>query len=125
MLKIKDSVDLKELEKFGFEISHVAVYPTKLVKVVDLEKKLIITICNEEPNYNMWSGRDVNDSRILKLWECKVINENSVDMIVLEPDVKEHLYYETIKTNNKIIKKYVKDLIKADLVEKVEEVNND
>lgn len=29
MLKVKDNVDLKELEKFGYFISHVAVLPKK------------------------------------------------------------------------------------------------
>ena len=36
MLKIKDNFNLKELEKFGYFVSHVAVFPKKIVKQVVL-----------------------------------------------------------------------------------------
>ena len=35
MLKIKDSVDLKELKKFGFYDSIQAIYPRKHLKIID------------------------------------------------------------------------------------------
>lgn len=35
MLKIKDNVDLKELEKFGFYDSIQAIYPRKYLKIID------------------------------------------------------------------------------------------
>ena len=71
MLKIRDEIDLKELEKFGFEQSHVAVYPKKLVKVVDCENKKILEICNDNPIKNIWSGKDVNNVREIWLHDCK------------------------------------------------------
>ena len=121
MLKIKDNVDLKELEKFGYFISHVEVFPKKIVKQVDNE--YIIEIGIEEPSRNIWTGRDWKDSRILSLHHCKILEPNCKNKILLEPEIEEHLYYEcdfgTYK--NSEIEPYIDDLIKADLIEKVKE----
>ena len=121
MLKIKDNVDLKELEKFGYFISHVAVYPKKIVKQVDNE--YIIEIGIQEPLINIWTGKDRNDSRILCLYHCKKIEPHCKNIILLEPEIEEHLYYETDygTYKNSKIKPYIDDLINADLVEKVDE----
>ena len=121
MLKIKDNVDLKELEKYGYFISHVSVLPKKIVKQVD--KDYIIDIGIEEPSRNIWTGRDWKDSRILCLHHCKILDPHCKSKILLEPDIEEHLYYETDygTYDENEIKKYIDDLIKAGLVEKVEE----
>lgn len=121
MLKIKDSVDLKELEKFGYFISHVAVLPKKIVKQVDNE--YIIEIGIEEPSRNIWTGKDWKDSRILSLHHCKKIGPHCKSKILLDPEIEEHLYYETDfgTYENSKIEPYIDDLIKADMIEKVEE----
>lgn len=121
MLKVKDNVSLKELENYGYFISHVSVIPKKIVKQVD--KDYIIDIGIEEPSRNIWTGRDWKDSRILCLHHCKVIEPHCKRKILLEPEVEEHLYYETDygTYNEKEIKKYIDDLIKADLIENVED----
>lgn len=121
MLKIKDNVDLKELEKFGYFISRVAVFPKKIVKQVDSEH--IIEIGIEEPSINIWTGKDWKDSRILSLHHCKTIEPHCKNKILLEPEIEEHLYYETDygTYSDNAIEPYIDDLIKADLVEKVDE----
>ena len=120
-LRIKSDVDLKELEKYGYFISHVAVCPKKIVKQVDNE--YIIEIGIEEPSKNIWTGRDWKDSRILSLHHCKKIEPHCKNKILLEPEIEEHLYYETDygTYSYDAIKPYIDDLIKADLIEKVED----
>ena len=121
MLKVKDDVDLKELEKYGYFISHVTVLPKKIVKQVDNEH--VIEIGIEEPSRNIWTGRDWKDSRILSLHHCKKIEPHCKDKILLEPEIEEHLYYETDYGTYSYdeIKPYIDDLIKADLVEKADD----
>lgn len=121
MFKIRENVDLKELEKYGYFISHVSILPKKIVKQVD--KDYIIDIGIEEPSRNILTGRDWKDSRILCLHHCKVLKPHCKNKILLEPGIEEHLYYETDygTYNENEIKKYIDDLIKADLVVKVEE----
>lgn len=121
MLKIRDGVDLKELEKFGYFISHVAVYPRKIVKQVDNEH--VIEIGIEKPSRNIWTGRDWTDSRILCLNHCKKLEPHCKTKILLEPEIEEHLYYETDygTYNEKKIKPYIQDLFEADLVEMVDD----
>ena len=121
MLRVKDKVNLKELEKYGYFISHVAVLPKKIVKQVDNE--YVIEIGIEEPCRNIWTGRDWKDSRILSLHHCKKIEPHSKNKILLEPEIEEHFYYETdygTYSHDKI-KPYIDDLIKADLIEKVDD----
>lgn len=119
MLKIAEyntitgkKVELKELEKYGYYISHVAVFPKKIVKQVADE--YVIEIGIEEPSRNIWSGRDWKDSRILCLYHCKKIEPHCKNKILLEPEIEEHLYYEkdfgTYDKNE--ITPYINDLIK-------------
>jgi hypothetical protein len=119
MLKIKDNVDLKELEKFGYFKSHVAVLPKKIVKQIDNE--YVIEICIEEPSKNIWTNEDWKKSRIPVLCHCKKIEPNCKNIILIEPEIKEHLYYETDYStwNEYEVSKYINDLIKANLVEEV------
>ena len=93
MLKIKDNVDLKELEKFGFETGYDYEYEKMYVDtyyngsksvVVEEETKEIFIVC-----YNFSFDETNGTKKIVK--------------------------------DEKYIKKYIKDLIKAGLVEKVEE----
>lgn len=81
MLKIKSNIDLKELEKFGFEKGYrfQPLDPVPIVAVVDKEKRLSI-------QYDTSAWFDIN------------------------------YWYLYDKTQDKIY-----DLIKADLVEKIED----
>ena len=84
MLKIKDNVNLKELEKFGFELRHYSwaynIYERPLMY----------------PNYSKQS--------LYIDFVTREIDEEEIDFSVI--DAKEE---------------HIQDLIKADLVEKVDE----
>ena len=103
MLKIKDNVDLKELEKYGFKKEHwgYIYYPnnnspkTKYYSSIKINKKLmgennVIEFCLE--NMGMW---------------CNSIEELEEDMNNIKAS------YETFKIK-------INDLIKDGLVEKVD-----
>jgi hypothetical protein len=79
MLKIKDNVDLKELEKFGFINADEKYYPTKKNDLIDRKSK--------------------------NIYICK------------DREITQMIYDEYDEIDLDIIY----DLIKADLVEKVEE----
>lgn len=92
MLKIKDNVDLKELEKYGFEVGYEFEYEKMHVDcyyngsksvVVDETTKEIFIVC-----YNFSYDETNGTKKIIK--------------------------------KEQYIKKYIKDLIKADLVEKID-----
>ena len=111
---LKDHVTDAMLEAVGFEISHVAVYPTAMVRIVN--DKQVIEVCMEEPSYNVWSGEDWKQTKLLKLWECKVV-KRSQNRILLEPNVKDHWYYERIQYGGNDITPYIKDLLDLNYVE--------
>lgn len=104
MLKIKDNVDLKELEKFGFKEKPYGYiyYPnnnnpnSRYFSNIQINKKLM-----GENNVIKFSLENMN------VW-CNSIEE-------LEDDFK------NIKASYEAFKIKIDDLIKADLVEKVEE----
>ena len=60
-LRIKSDVDLKELEKYGYFISHVAVFPKKIVKQVDNEHIIARDVeyvpisCTDEDGNVIWT----------------------------------------------------------------------
>lgn len=114
---LKEDVDFERLKEYGYFISHVAVFPKKIVKQVD--NSHVIEIGIEEPSRNIWTGIDWKDSRLLCLYHCKKIESNCKRTILIEPNVKEHLYYENDFGTYNIdeIKPYIQDLIKANLVE--------
>lgn len=92
MLKIKDNVDLKELEKFGFEYEPVLKVYYKMI----IPKKWSIFLFNSYPK-----------ARVINILENKSI---------VTKKMADWLDWNECKTNFKDIK----DLIKADLVEKVD-----
>lgn len=95
MLKIKENVDLKELEKFGFKkISEFYIREYELKDKINYYKKHYIRIRNL-PNYAYYK----------EIFDCA---EDSLGFV--------HINYKHINLEEKI-----KDLIKADLVEKVED----
>ena len=109
-MKLKEN-NFDALSDYGFGQSKVAIYPTKLFKVVDVNKQYVIEICNDKINRNMWSGEDVNDVGILKLWECE-----GLDLNYKWRDGEISAYYDAKRTDNKLLPMYVQDLILAGLV---------
>lgn len=88
MLKIKDNVDLKELEKFGFKYENGKYYVESIRKPMPCEKYSV----KKHLAYSVYSKtRKIKMYRNNISWEY----DNAMDLIY--------------------------DLIKADLVEKVEE----
>lgn len=97
--------NFEELKKYGFIQSKVSIYPQTLVKVVDIEKKYIVEVCNEPlRGYNVWSGEDWKDVGVLKLWEC-----NRLDMEYKYRDGEVSPYYERNRTNNALLTEYIQD----------------
>ena len=93
--------------------------------VKQVSDEYIIEIGIEKPSKNIWSGKDWKDSRILSLHHCKILEPHCKNKILLEPEIEEHLYYETdygTYENSKIYP-YIDDLIKAGIVEKVDDNN--
>lgn len=87
MLKIKDNVDLKELEKYGFEYDFKLNYYVKRINYQFYYREIVVFINN--PNFKV---------RELKVYSS-VIQDNP---------------------NEKWLESNIQDLIKANLVEKVE-----
>lgn len=85
MLKVKDSVDLKELEKFGFTTSK------KVKDKYNFDTKLVKAVFKSEDDFNAMT----------------ISNKRSIDLTD---------YFENIKWLDTLY-----DLIKADLIEKVDE----
>lgn len=101
MLKIEDNVDLKELEKFGF--------------------KKFRTIWNSDPNmpYETIWYYDLEFTNIDKKVTIPLLKINESNRIVEECiDIKYEGYCIVHETRLNVLY----DLIKADIVEKVEEV---
>ena len=64
MLKIKDNVDLKELEKFGFEPRYSEM-TGKIIRYVRGDNRNIIRYIDNDHNYNPYWEVLVQDSAIL------------------------------------------------------------
>lgn len=90
MLKIKDNVDLKELEKFGFKKS----------------------------THNIWFKDFTNNGDIMDLETAVVINPNYKEC---ERQIVFNTFYEDSGIDASMNTDIIYDLIKADLVEKVDD----
>ena len=112
ILKVKND-NFEILKEYGFIQSKVANYPMKLVKVVDVDKKYVIEVCNDpERSYNMWSGKEWKGVGVLNLWECDVL-----DLEYKWSDGEISPYYETRRTHNTLLSSYIDDLINDGIVE--------
>lgn len=110
-MKVKND-NFEILKEYGFIQSKVANYPIKLIKVVDVDKKYVIEVCNDsERSYNMWSGKDWKGVGILNLWECGVLN-----LEYKWSDGEVSPYYETKRTHNELLSDYIQDLINDGIV---------
>ncbi len=105
MLKIKDNVDLKELEKFGFELD-------KYNKYVKSKKIIIPCYCYSCENGN------TNHSKEELINGFYVENVEKNRMIYKVGYGGKHSYWRNEFTSEDYNTLY--DLIKADLVEKIE-----
>ena len=106
MLKIKDNVDLKELEKFGFEEKAwgYIFYPNDNNPNTRYFSAIKIDVPNDK---NSWLNRTfMFELKNMSVW-CNDLEQLDLDL-------------ENIKQSYETFKKIVDDLIKADLVEKVE-----
>jgi len=105
MIKIKNSGVLKKLEKFGYYDSIQAIYPRKYLKIID-------------------------NSHLIEI-EYDQLDKLSIKIIIADikrpiwnGDKTKILYYEYIsgRYGDDVVSKYIQDLIKADMVEKGEEL---
>lgn len=93
MSKIKDNVDLKELEKYGYEYESILGVYYKMI----IPYKLLIFLFNYVPKprtITITKEKEIITKKMSGLLDWNICNTNEKD---------------------------IKDLIKADLVEKVEE----
>lgn len=107
MLKIKESVDLKELEKFGFKQEHWGyIYYPK----------------NNSPQTRYFSSIKIDGDKHKDLWSHRVLSFCFQNMSSWCNDLEQlELDFDNIRYSYNEFKKLVDDLIKADIVEKVEE----
>lgn len=80
MLKIKDNVDLKELEKFGFQKGYkfhsIDNTPTRIVAVVNDERDLIIQYSNSAWwDFNYWYLYDYNQDKVYDLIKADLVEK--------------------------------------------------
>ena len=100
MLKIKDNVDLKELEKFDYKQGQ--------------------NMCNV--SYSAYG-------KVFEVEYSEELNDMLIDIVEIDKKTKEiellrsskNGFRSLIYDDEKQLKKYIDDLIKADLVEKVKE----
>ena len=101
MLKIRDGVDLKELEKYGF-----------------YERKNYTSVLIYYPKGNSECCRYFSSIKLEK--DTRKINFNLENMTYWCNDLEElEADFDNIKYSYNEFKKVITDLIKADLVEKV------
>jgi len=98
MLKIKDSVDLKELEKFGYKQGQDTI----------------------NVSYSAYG-------KVFELEYSAKLNDTLIDVIEIDKKTKEiecsrsskHAFRSFVNNDEKLLKKYINDLIKADMVEEI------
>lgn len=134
MLKIKDNVDLKELEKFGFysiynELTGNLLYTFTIEKYGDICQELgPITTQNVTEGFLIYTEEFVkslsdvaiqNDKYLKSVREGKCNFEKALMLNRIELYHQGVRYYQKKDTTNRNDTLY--DLIKADLVEKVDD----
>ena len=78
MLKIKDNIDLKELEKYGFEKGYrfQPLNPTPIVAVVDSERILSIQFDTSAWfDVNYWYLYDKNQDKVYDLIKADLVEK--------------------------------------------------
>lgn len=78
MLKIKDNIDLKELEKYGFEKGYrfQPLNPTPIVAVVDSKRRLSIQFDTSAWfDVNYWYLYDKNQDKVYDLIKADLVEK--------------------------------------------------
>lgn len=78
MLKIKDNIDLKELEKYGFEKGYrfQPLNPTPIVAVVDSKRRLLIQFDTSAWfDVNYWYLYDKNQDKVYDLIKADLVEK--------------------------------------------------
>lgn len=97
MYIVKDD-NFEPLKNFGFTKDNRAIFPTRLIKIIDAEQDICLKVCDEkEKSYNVWTRKDWKDVGILYLWNG---NHGTCSSEIINP--------------------YIQDLIKLGLVEERE-----
>lgn len=110
MLKIKDSVDLKELEKFGFKRVEFRKMFSDYVRSYQFESKNISNLSNKLIQIDTLIIHDKNS----------VMNKGDIQ-IIIEDLIKIDVFGTRIYGLGDEIQNKLFDLFQADLIEKVEE----
>ena len=107
MLKIRDNVDLKELEKFGFEEKSwgYIYYPN-----------------NNNPNTRYFSAIKIDNDNNKGSWLCRTLCFKLENMDMWCNDLEQlELDIENIKNSYIAFKQKAKELMEADLIVEMEE----
>ena len=107
MLRVKDNIDLKELEKYGFQKEHwgYIYYPNNNHSSTRYYSSMKIDVPNDSKS---WRNRTISFSlENMSMW-CNSIEELEADM-------------ENIKASYEAFKIKIENLIKADLIEKADD----
>ena len=80
MLKIKNDIDLKELEKYGFQKGYkfysIDNTPTRIVAVVNNERDIIIQYSDSAWwNLNYWYLYDYNQDKVYDLIKADLVEK--------------------------------------------------
>lgn len=107
MLKIKDNIDLKELEKFGFKEEHWGyIYYPK----------------GNSPQTRYFSSIKIDGDTHKDWWSYKVLSFDFTNMSMWCNDLEQlESDFENIQYSYNEFKKLVNDLKKANLVEEVDD----
>lgn len=114
MWKLKNDIEFKELEKFGYIKDKKSILPKLMIKVIN--ESTLIKVGIDKPSYNIWSGKCWNESR-----EFRYYAVYNLEFTHKWKDGEIAPYYEGnwSTTKNEIVKPYIDDLIQAGLVEEV------
>lgn len=107
MLKIREDVELKELEKYGFEEKHwgYVYYPN-----------------NNNPNTRYFFAIKINNDNRKDSWLCRTLCFDLENMKMWSNDLSQlELDFENIKNSYIAFKQKVKELMEANLIVEVEE----
>lgn len=107
MLKIKDNIDLEELEKYGFQKEHwgYIYYPN-----------------NNNPSTRYFSAIKIDNDNDKDSWLCRTLCFELKNMSVWCNSIKQlENDFENIKASYEAFKIKIESLIKADLIENVDD----
>ncbi len=114
MYKLKENINFEELKKFGYIIDKVSIVPHYMIKVIDNSSLIKIGIDN--PSYNIWSGKCWNESREIRYY---AVYDLDIEHKWTDEETAPYYIGNWSSCNEDLVEPNIKDLIEADLVEKV------